>query len=65
MYGDLKKETAAAVLNFVEPLQTKVDSYMTDPAELENLMRKSSTRAREIASKTLADVYDKLGFVHP
>ena len=65
MYGDLKKETAAAVLSFVEPLRAKVDSYMTDPAELENLMRKSSTRAREIASKTLADVHDKLGFVHP
>jgi tryptophanyl-tRNA synthetase len=65
MYGDLKKETAAAVLSFVEPLQAKVDSYMADPAELENLMRKSSTRAREIASKTLADVHDKLGFVHP
>ena len=65
MYGDLKKETAAAVLSFVEPLQAKVDSYMTDTAELENLMRKSSTRAREIASKTLADVHDKLGFVHP
>jgi tryptophanyl-tRNA synthetase len=65
MYGDLKKETAAAVLSFVEPLQAKVDSYMTDPAELENLMRKSSARAREIAAKTLADVHDKLGFVHP
>jgi tryptophanyl-tRNA synthetase len=65
MYGDLKKETAAAVLNFVEPLQARVDSYMTDPAELENLMRKSSARAREIATKTLSDVYDKLGFVRP
>ena len=65
MYGDLKKETAAAVLSFVEPLQVKVDSYMKDPAELENLMRKSSARAREIASKTLADVHDKLGFVRP
>ena len=65
MYGDLKKETAAAVLSFVEPLQTKVDSYMTDPAELENLMRKSSARAREIAAKTLTEVHDKLGFVHP
>ena len=65
MYGDLKKETAAAVVSFVEPLQAKVDSYMTDPGELENLMRKSSTRAREIASKTLADVHDKLGFVRP
>jgi tryptophanyl-tRNA synthetase len=65
MYGDLKKETATAVLSFVEPLQAKVDSYMTDPAELENLMRKSSLRAREIAAKTLSDVYDKLGFVNP
>jgi tryptophanyl-tRNA synthetase len=36
MYGDLKKETAAAVLSFVEPLQAEVDSYMTDPGELEN-----------------------------
>ena len=65
MYGDLKKETAAAVLSFVAPLQAKVDSDMIDPGELENLMRKSSTRAREIASKTLADVHDKLGFVRP
>ena len=63
MYGDLKKETAAAVLAFVEPYQAKVDSYLTDPAELERLMRTSAVRASEIAGKTLADVYDKLGFV--
>ncbi|NBO25231.1 MAG: tryptophan--tRNA ligase [Actinobacteria bacterium] len=65
MYGDLKKETAAAVLSFVEPFQVKVDSYMTDPGELENLMRQSAVRAKVIAAKTLADVHDKLGFVHP
>ena len=63
MYGDLKKETAAAVLSFIEPYQAKVDTYLTDPAELERLMRTSAVRAREIAGKTLADVYDKLGFV--
>lgn len=65
MYGDLKKETAAAVLSFIEPYQAKVDSYLTDPAELESLMRKGSVRAREIAAKTLSEVYDKLGFVNP
>ena len=65
MYGDLKKETAAAVLSFVEPFQAKVNSYMTDPAELETLMRTSAVRAKAIAAKTLADVHDKLGFVHP
>jgi len=65
MYGDLKKETAAAVLSFVEPFQAKVESFMSDPGEIETLMRTSAVRAREIASKTLADVYDKLGFVRP
>ena len=28
-------------------------------------VRRPLARAREIASKTLADVHDKLGFVHP
>jgi tryptophanyl-tRNA synthetase len=65
MYGDLKKETAEAVLSFVDPFQAKVDSFMSDTSELEKMMRTSAVRAREIASKTLADVHDKLGFVRP
>lgn len=65
MYGDLKKETAACALSFIEPFQVKFESFMSDPSELENLMRVSAVSAREIAAKTLADVYDKLGFVHP
>lgn len=65
MYGDLKKETAEAVLSFVEPFQAKVEAFMSDTSELEKMMRTSAVRAREIASKTLADVHDKLGFVRP
>ena len=65
MYGDLKKETAEAVLSFVDPFQAKVDSFISDTSELEKMMRTSAVRAREIASKTLADVHDKLGFVRP
>jgi tryptophanyl-tRNA synthetase len=65
MYGDLKKETAAAVLSFVEPFQAKVGAFMSDTSELEKMMRTSAVRAREIASKTLAEVHEKLGFVRP
>jgi tryptophanyl-tRNA synthetase len=65
MYGDLKKETAAAVIGFVEPFQAKVESFMSDTGELEKMMRTSAVKAREIASKTLAEVHDKLGFVRP
>lgn len=65
MYGDLKKETAEAVLSFVEPFQAKVEAFMSDTSELEKMMRTSAVRAREIASKTLAEVHEKLGFVRP
>ncbi len=65
MYGDLKKAVAEAVIEFVTPVQNRVSELMDDTAELENIMRAGAQRAREIASKTVADVYDKLGFVRP
>src|ERR1700735_4933555 len=32
-YGDLKKDTAEAVVEFVTPIKTRVDELLTDPAE--------------------------------
>ncbi len=63
MYGDLKKETASAVLEFVEPFQARVNELLGDKGELESLMHDGAARAREIAAKTVADVYAKIGFV--
>jgi tryptophanyl-tRNA synthetase len=63
MYGDLKKETAAAVVAFAEPFQARVTGLMDDPAELDRIMAAGAGRAREVASQTLADVYDSLGLV--
>lgn len=62
MYGDLKKETAAAVLAFVEPFQTKVNDLLSDKAQLERDMKSGAQQAREVAAQTLADVYTKIGF---
>ena len=63
MYGDLKKETAAAVVDFVEPFQAEVGQLLDDPAELDRQMARGAARAREVAAATLADVYANLGFV--
>jgi tryptophanyl-tRNA synthetase len=63
MYGDLKKETAAAVVAFAEPFQARVAELMDDPAELDRIMASGASRARKVASQTLADVYDSLGLV--
>lgn len=65
MYGDLKKEAAAAVVEFVGPFQAKVGELLDDPAELDQQMARGATRAREVAAATLADVYQNLGFVIP
>ena len=62
-YGDLKKETAAAVLAFAEPFQAGVEELLDDPAELDRLMATGAARAREVAAATVTAVYERVGFV--
>ncbi len=63
MYGDLKKQAAAAVTDFVVPFQARVAELLDDPGELDRQMAVGSARAREVAAGTLADVYRNVGFV--
>ncbi|GAA4674199.1 tryptophan--tRNA ligase [Gordonia humi] len=64
-YGDLKVDTAEILTDFVTPLRGKVEEILADPTYLDTIMSDGAARAREIASATLADVYDKVGFVAP
>ncbi|MDL9937171.1 tryptophan--tRNA ligase [Gordonia sp. ABSL1-1] len=64
-YGDLKVETADILAEFVTPLRGRVEEYLADPAELDAILAKGATRAREVASQTLKSVYDKVGFLAP
>ncbi|WOC11229.1 tryptophan--tRNA ligase [Gordonia sp. MP11Mi] len=64
-YGDLKVETAEILTDFVSPLRGKVEEILADTAYLDTIMADGAARAREIAATTLADVYDKVGFVPP
>ena len=61
-YGDLKKETAEIVLGVIEPIRTRVDELLTDPAELQTLMNRGAQKAREAAAPTLDLVYERVGF---
>jgi tryptophanyl-tRNA synthetase len=62
-YGDLKKGVVEAVLDFVVPFQERVSGYLDDPATLDDVLARGAGRAREVASSTLATVYDRLGFL--
>ena len=61
-YGDLKKETSEVVLSVIEPIRTRVNELLIDPAELESLMNKGAQKARDAAEPTLNLVYDRIGF---
>ncbi|MBN6036496.1 tryptophan--tRNA ligase [Amycolatopsis sp. 195334CR] len=62
-YGDLKKDLAEVLVEFVTPVQQRVKSYLDDQAELDKVLAKGAERAREVASVTLAKVYDRIGFL--
>lgn len=64
-YGDLKKETAEAVAEFVTPIKARVDELLADPAELEAALAAGAERARETAAATIARIYDRVGFLAP
>ncbi len=62
-YGDLKKDTAEAVVEFVTPLRARVDELIADPAELEAVLAAGASRAQDVAAKTVERVYERLGFL--
>ena len=62
-YGDLKAETAEAVVAYVTPIQRRVADLLADPTELQAVLDKGAERARDVAGRTLARVYDRLGFL--
>jgi tryptophanyl-tRNA synthetase len=62
-YGDLKKELAEVVTVFLAPVQARTAELLDDTAELERVLAAGAARAREVASPTLAAVYDRVGFL--
>jgi tryptophanyl-tRNA synthetase len=62
-YGDLKAETADAVVAAFEPVRTRALELLADPAELDRLLAANADRADAIAQTTLAKVYDRVGFL--
>jgi len=62
-YGDLKKELAEVVTEHLAPVRQRTRELLEDTTELERVLAAGATRAREVASGVLADVYAKVGFL--
>jgi tryptophanyl-tRNA synthetase len=62
-YGDFKGDLADVVVEFVTPFRNRTRELLDDRAELDAVLTRGAARAREVASGTLADVYDRVGFL--
>jgi tryptophanyl-tRNA synthetase len=62
-YGDLKKDLAEVVVDFVTPLRARTLELLDDPAELDTVLAKAAQRAATVAAQTLQRVHDQVGFV--
>ncbi|MGW7358029.1 tryptophan--tRNA ligase [Streptomyces sp. NPDC054802] len=62
-YGALKTDLAEVMVDFVTPFRTRTQEYLDDTETLDSILAKGAEKARAVAAETLADAYDKLGFV--
>jgi tryptophanyl-tRNA synthetase len=64
-YGDLKGDLADVVVAFVTPFRDRVLALLDEGDRLDAVLAEGAARAAAVAERTLADVYDRVGFLPP
>jgi tryptophanyl-tRNA synthetase len=62
-YGAFKRDLAEVVVEFVTPFRRRTLELLQDRAQLDAILRDGEEKAGPVAARTLADVYDRVGFV--
>ena len=62
-YGEFKDVLADALVEFLRPLQERHRELLADPGEIARLLRVGAEKARALATVTLAEVYERVGFL--
>jgi tryptophanyl-tRNA synthetase len=62
-YGPLKQAAGEEVIERLQPIRARANELLGDPAQLADLLRKGSDRARSVAGATLQRAYDAVGLV--
>src|SRR4051794_5534085 len=64
-YGDLKKDLAEIVVEFVRPVQERTRAFLEDPGHLDKVLAVGADKARAVSAVTLAAAYQNVGFLAP
>ncbi|MEU3829911.1 tryptophan--tRNA ligase [Streptomyces sp. SID486] len=63
MYGALKTDLADLMVEFVTPFRERTRQYLDDAETLDSILAKGAEKARTVAAETLAQAYDRVGFL--
>jgi tryptophanyl-tRNA synthetase len=61
-YGDMKKQLAEDIINFLSPIRLRINEISQNDAYLRKVVNLGKEKARESASKTLQEVRKIIGF---
>ncbi|TXL90214.1 tryptophan--tRNA ligase [Streptomyces sp. IB2014 016-6] len=62
-YGALKVDLAEAMVDFVTPFRNRTQEYLDDPETLDSILAEGAEKARTVAAETLAQAYERIGFL--
>lgn len=62
-YGDLKKDLADVVVDFLTPFQERVHGYLDEPDKLDDVLADGAERASAIARATMERVRERIGLL--
>lgn len=62
-YGELKTAVGEAVAAGLAPIQAEYTRILADKAYVDGVLREGAARAEQLAARTLAKVYRKVGFL--
>lgn len=62
-YAEFKRALADVVVEFLRPIRERYEQTLSDPESVAHVLRNGADKARAIAVRTLATVYDRIGFL--
>ena len=62
-YGALKTDLADVMVDFVTPFRARTQEYLDDPETLDSILAEGAEKARAVAAETLAQTYERVGFL--
>ena len=64
-YGQFKTDVGDAVVEALEPIQSRYAELRADAPELQRLLARGAEKARKASEPTLEAMYEHMGFVKP